>query len=79
MCKKSYRRMKHGCYQVNSDHKNKGKSIQKCLKDRTDYAQNGEKTNDGELVSSYECDPKLVEEQFALSKREYIQRTGRGT
>ena len=58
-------------------HMNKGKSIQKCLKDRTDYAQNGEKTNDGELVSSYECDPKIVEEQFAIAKREYLQKTGR--
>lgn len=58
-------------------HMNKGKSIQKCLKDRTDYAQNGEKTNDGELVSSYECDPKIVEEQFAIAKREYLQTTGR--
>ena len=58
-------------------HKNKGKSIQQCLKDRTDYAQNGEKTNGGELVSSYACDPKIVEEQFAVSKREYLQKTGR--
>lgn len=58
-------------------HVNKGKTIQQCLKDRTDYAQNGEKTNGGELVSSYECDPKIVEEQFAVSKREYLQKTGR--
>lgn len=58
-------------------HKNKGRSIQKCLKDRTDYAQNPEKTEGGEYVSSYECDPKLVEEQFAMSKREYLQITGR--
>ena len=31
----------------------------------------------GNLVSAYECDPKLVEEQFAISKREYLQKTGR--
>ena len=58
-------------------HMNKGKSIQQCIKDRTDYAQNPEKTEHGQLVSSYECDPKLVEEQFAVSKREYLQKTGR--
>ncbi|MBQ8032335.1 MAG: relaxase/mobilization nuclease domain-containing protein, partial [Butyrivibrio sp.] len=58
-------------------HMNKGKSIQQCLKDRTDYAQNPEKTDGGILVSSYECDPKLVEEQFALAKREYQHNTGR--
>ena len=36
-------------------HKNKGKSVAACLKSRTDYAQNPDKTNKGELVSSYEC------------------------
>lgn len=35
-------------------HQNKGKSIAKCLKDRTDYAKNKDKTNGGELVSSYD-------------------------
>ena len=58
-------------------HLNKGKTIQKCLKDRTDYAQNPEKTEGGNLISSYECDPKLVEEQFSLAKWEYKQKTGR--
>ena len=28
-------------------HQNKGMSVQKCLKDRTDYAKNDEKTDDG--------------------------------
>ena len=58
-------------------HKNKGKSIKQCLKDRVDYAENGEKTNGGELVSSYGCDPDLVDEEFAFSKKEYFQNTGR--
>ena len=58
-------------------HLNKGRSIGQCIKDRTDYAQNPEKTDGGQLISSYECDPKLVEEQFALAKREYLQKTGR--
>ena len=58
-------------------HMNKGRTIAQCLKDRTDYAKNEAKTMGGELVSSYECDPKLVEEQFALAKREYYQKTGR--
>ena len=38
-------------------HKNKGKSVAACLKSRTDYAKNPDKTNRGELVSSYECSP----------------------
>lgn len=58
-------------------HQNKDRSLQKCLKDRTDYARNPEKTEGGELVSSYQCDPEFVEEQFASSKREYLEITGR--
>ena len=58
-------------------HQNKGKSIADCLADRTDYAKNPNKTNDGELLSSYECDPKTVQAEFMLSKRQYDDITGR--
>ena len=58
-------------------HKNKGKSVAACLKSRTDYAQNPDKTNKGELVSSYECSPLTVDEEFLLSKRQYELVTGR--
>jgi transcriptional regulator len=60
-----------------SMHQNKGKSIADCLADRTDYAKNPNKTNDGELLSSYECDPKTVQAEFMLSKRQYDDITGR--
>lgn len=54
-------------------HVNKGKSVAQCLADRTDYSQNAAKTNDGEFISSYECDPKTADEEFLLSKRqEYL-------
>ncbi len=42
-------------------HQNKGLSIRKCLKDRTDYAKNGAKTNDGEYISSYACNADIVD------------------
>ena len=58
-------------------HKNKGKSVAACLKSRTDYAQNPDKTNKGELVSSYECSPLTADEEFMLSKRQYEFVTGR--
>ena len=57
--------------------KNKGKSVAACLKSRTDYAQNPDKTNKGELVSSYECSPLTADEEFMLSKRQYDLATGR--
>ena len=58
-------------------HKNKGKSVAVCLKSRTDYVQNPDKTEQGELVSSYECSPLTVDEEFMLSKRQYELVTGR--
>lgn len=58
-------------------HINKGKTVAQCLADRTDYAKNPDKTDNGQLVSSYECNPDTVDAEFALSKREYFQITGR--
>ncbi len=58
-------------------HQHKGKSIASCLKDRTDYAQNPGKTEQGELVSSYQCSPLTVDEEFMLSKKLYEHTTGR--
>ncbi len=58
-------------------HHAKGQSIAKCLKDRIGYGENPEKTEGGELISAYECDPKTADAEFALSKREYRELTGR--
>lgn len=58
-------------------HNNKGKSIAESLRDRTDYAKNPEKTAGGELVSAFACDPRTVEAEFLLAKREYKTLTGR--
>lgn len=57
-------------------HVNKGKSIASCLSERLDYAENPLKTEHGELISSYECDPRTAAQEFLLSKREYEQKTG---
>ena len=58
-------------------HRNKGKSIAQCLRARTDYVKNPEKTNGGELISAFACDPRTVDAEFLLSKKEYQSRTGR--
>ncbi|MBR0392342.1 MAG: relaxase/mobilization nuclease domain-containing protein, partial [Oscillospiraceae bacterium] len=58
-------------------HINKGKTLAQCLEARTDYAQNPEKTEKGNLISAYECDPMTCDEEFLLSKRQYRQFTGR--
>lgn len=58
-------------------HINKGKTIAQCLADRTDYAKNPDKTNDGELISSYGCDFRTVDSEFLFSKRQYKHFTGK--
>ena len=58
-------------------HKNKGKSVAACLKSRTDYAQNPDKTEQGQLVSSYKCSPLTIDEEFMLTKRQYDLVNGR--
>ena len=58
-------------------HINKGKSVAQCLRDRTDYVQNSEKTEKGELVTAYECDPMTADQEFLLAKRQYEHITGR--
>ena len=57
--------------------KNKGKSIGVCLHNHTSYIQNPDKTEQGELVSSYQCSPLTIDEEFLLTKRLYEQTTGR--
>ena len=56
---------------------NKGKSVAKSLSDRTDYAKNGDKTENGQFISSYACQIESVDEEFMLSKRESERLTGR--
>ena len=58
-------------------HARKGQRISSSLNDRTDYAKNPEKTEKGELVTAYCCDPMTVDEEFMLQKRLYAQKTGR--
>lgn len=58
-------------------HINKGKTIAQCLTDRMEYAINPAKTENGEYVSSFACDPMTADMEFLFSRRQYQQRTGR--
>lgn len=42
----------------------------------TDYVKNVEKTNGGELVTAYQCNPTIVDQEFPFSKRQYAIITG---
>lgn len=58
-------------------HLQKSRSMVQCLKERIDYAKNDEKTEAGEYVSSYECDPDTVDLEFEITKNQYAVNTGR--
>ena len=60
-----------------SMHVSHGKTIADCLTDRIDYSKNPDKTQGGELISAYECDPKTADAEFLYSKRQYKTLTGR--
>lgn len=58
-------------------HLNKGKTLAQCLHDRTAYVTNPDKTNCQELITSFECDSKIADSEFLLSKKQYDILTGR--
>ena len=60
-----------------SMHVSHGKTIADCLTDRIDYSKNPGKTQGGELISAYECDPKTADAEFLFAKRQYKTLTGR--
>lgn len=43
-------------------------SLKRCL----DYVTNPEKTNDGELVTSYNCDGEIAADEFMLTRADYM-------
>ena len=58
-------------------HKNKGMTVAACLKNRTDYIENPDKTEQGQYVSSYACSALTADEEFMLTKRQYDLVNGR--
>ena len=62
---------------LKSHYISKGKTIAQSMQDRFDYGQDPEKTQDGELISSYECDHMTADAEFLLSKAKYKAVTGR--
>ena len=55
----------------------RNRTRQQSMADRHDYDQKAEKTNNGELVSSYMCSPETAAEEFEISKQLYHQITRR--
>ena len=58
-------------------HIGKGRKTGKAISDIIDYVENPEKTDNGKLISSYECDSRIADAEFALSQRIYQTKSGR--
>lgn len=53
--------------------KNRDKIIVQCLKDRSNYTINPDKTNQGKLISCYEYDIRSVDAKFLITERDTIK------
>ena len=62
---------------IKAVHRTNSGSISAAIKSTVEYAENADKTQGGELVAAYECDPMTAQSEFLLSKRQYELRTGR--
>ena len=60
-----------------SMHIGKGQTIAQMLKRSTEYGKNPKKTEQGDLIKAYACDPHTVDAEFLFSKRQYTAATGR--
>ena len=58
-------------------HSGKGWTVAEALGRVTDYVKNPEKTDGSELVTAYQCNPSIADQEFLFSKRQYAVITGR--
>ena len=58
-------------------HVGKGRTMKKAISDIIDYVENPQKTDNGRLISSFQCDSRIADAEFLFSKRQYLAKTGR--
>ncbi|WP_102269058.1 relaxase/mobilization nuclease domain-containing protein [Massilicoli timonensis] len=58
-------------------HIGKGRDISTAIADVIDYVENPQKTDFGKFIYGYECDTRIADAEFLLSKRQYFNQTGR--
>ena len=58
-------------------HTGQGRTIGAAIRKIIDYVENPEKTNKGRLISAYQCNVEIADNEFAYAKRQYKFRTGR--
>ena len=58
-------------------HVGKGRSFGTAIRDIISYVENPDKTEKGQLVTAYQCNPEIADAEFLLFKQQYLQKTGR--
>ena len=58
-------------------HIGKGRTIGTAIRDIIGYVENPEKTENGQFITGYQCNPQIADAEFLLFKQQYIQKTGR--
>ena len=58
-------------------HCGKGRSIGTAISKIIDYVKNPDKTDHGQLITSYQCDSRIADAEFLFMKKLYQQKTGR--
>lgn len=58
-------------------HTGKGRTVGQAIADIIGYVENPDKTDDGRLVTSWQCSSRIADAEFLLTKNQYIQKTGR--
>lgn len=58
-------------------HIGKGRDISTAIADIIDYVENPQKMDFGKFIYGYECDTRIADAEFLLSKRQYFNQTGR--
>ena len=58
-------------------HIGKGRSVGTAISAIIDYVENPDKTDKGQLVTSYGCNAQIADKEFLYAKKCYIQKTGK--
>ena len=58
-------------------HTGKGRTVGTAIAAIIDYVENPEKTDNGNLITSWQCDSRVADREFLLSRQQYIRNTGR--
>ena len=58
-------------------HTGESRTMAKAIKDIIDYVENPQKTDNGKLITSFQCSSRIADAEFLFSKRQYLAKTGR--